>query len=100
VPAWRAARAARERDAAGGAAVGDLRALRGRLCALLAHEPARYDLGRLLAAVAHTELWDEQVVLHQKARARSPDDRPTCARASMCEGVCSAACTSASGRGA
>ncbi|KAK9839815.1 hypothetical protein WJX81_003522 [Elliptochloris bilobata] len=64
--AWQRACAARERDAAGGAAAEELRGLRGRLCALLAREPARYDLGRLLAAVAPTELWDEQVVLHQK----------------------------------
>ena len=84
MPAWQAARAAGARDAAGGAAAAAQRALRGSQCALLAREPARYDLGRLLAAVAHTELWDEQVVMHQKARGRPPDSPPTCARASRC----------------
>ena len=68
MPAWQRARAARERDAAGGAAAEELRGVRSRLCALLAREPARYNLGRLLAVVAPTELWDEQVVLRQKAR--------------------------------
>ena len=69
MPAWQRARAAKERDSAGGAAVAELRGVRARLCALLAQDPARYDLGRLLAAVADTELWDEQVVLYQKARS-------------------------------
>lgn len=50
-----------------GAAAARLRETRDKLCGLL-EESVLYDARAVLQRCAHTELWDEQVVLHSKVR--------------------------------
>ena len=45
-----------------------LRDTRDRLCVLL-EDSDLYDARQVLEEIGHTELWDEQVVLHSKVRA-------------------------------
>lgn len=49
------------------AAAAALRETRDKLCGLL-EESDLYDTRAVLQRCAHTELWDEQVVLHSKVR--------------------------------
>ena len=69
VPAWERAAAVSQRHAAEPPEPDDvdLRAARDKLCSLL-EESALYDASLVLEAVAGSELWDEQVLLHCRVR--------------------------------
>ena len=45
-----------------------LRDTRDKLCMLL-EDSDLYDARQVLEEIGHTELWDEQVILHSKVRA-------------------------------
>ena len=70
MPAWERAQAARERMSEESAQAQRLRDLRDKLCMLL-EESQLYDARHVLERIRATELWDEQVVLHSKVRART-----------------------------
>ena len=67
-PAWERAQAARARMAEDTQQAQRLRDVRDRLCTLL-EDSDLYDARHVLEEIGHTELWDEQVVLHSKVRA-------------------------------
>ena len=67
-PAWERAQAARRRMGEDTQQAQRLRDVRDRLCMLL-EDSDLYDARHVLEQIGHTELWDEQVVLHSKVRA-------------------------------